>query len=334
MGERNGALDGFRALAALAVLFFHARMPGFRGGFIGVDVFFVLSGYLITAIIREEIATSGSFDYRRFMTRRIKRLYPALLLLLIAFVACAPWLFPKAAVWQEAVLSGSYLSNYSRALYRVPVILQHTWSLAVEMQFYLLWPFVIIVLCRNAPEYASALLMSVFVGITVWRYLVFRDGGVAYYYRLDTRVSGLVLGGAIAFYVWPMILRYAGPLGILSSIMLLAGVVLLRFESVESASWAGALVELCAASVIISALTPGTIVARAFGWRPLAVLGLWSYSIYLWHYPIARLTRVEFGGMMSTLITLAITLPLAAVTYRFVETRFYARRRRADLAPA
>ena len=137
------ALDGVRALAILAVLLFHAKVPGVPGGFVGVDVFFVLSGFLITTILAGEHRRCGRIDLPGFYRRRLRRLYPALIVFLCAYLLTAGLLFPRVAPekhGRDALLALFYLADYGRALDMPLSVLNHTWSLAVEAQFYLLWP--------------------------------------------------------------------------------------------------------------------------------------------------------------------------------------------------
>lgn len=129
------ALDGLRALAALMVVAFHVSLPRFEGGFLGVELFFVLSGYLISSLLRREVARTGSVDLKSFWTRRVARLMPTLALMLAAFVLLSPLLFPQADLLAEVGFSLFYLSNYSRVLWESPDLMGHTWSLAVEMQY-------------------------------------------------------------------------------------------------------------------------------------------------------------------------------------------------------
>src|SRR3546814_6270958 len=155
------ALDGLRAVAVLAVMVFHA-MTGFAtGGFLGVDVFFVLSGYLITCLLLVEHHGAGRIAISAFYLRRALRLYPALLLMLAVYLLAAPWLFPEASVSshaRDALLAGTYLSDYSYAFFKEPFYLKHTWSLAAEEHFYLLWPLLLGGMLRFGPAMLIRLL--------------------------------------------------------------------------------------------------------------------------------------------------------------------------------
>lgn len=196
------ALDGLRAVAVLLVLAFHARVPGLQGGLLGVDVFFVLSGYLITRLLLQEHAERGRIDVAAFYGRRLRRLYPALLLMLGAYSVWAPWAFQHRAIehGRDALLAVLYLADYARAFWQAPVVLQHTWSLAVEAHFYLLWPAVLIGLLRLPPTRRVQVLLLLYLAALAWRshnMLSVRDwAGV--YYAFDTRLAGLLLGALAA----------------------------------------------------------------------------------------------------------------------------------------
>src|SRR5690554_740053 len=153
----NLSLDGIRAIAALIVVACHAGMPGIGGGFLGVDIFFVLSGYLITRLLHSEHSATGRIDFRSFCRRRLRRLFPALATLLVIYLIAAPLFFPNIPMHKhmlDATLSALYISDYARTLGVPPSVLNHTWSLSVEMQFYLLWPGVMLLLLRLPPRTA------------------------------------------------------------------------------------------------------------------------------------------------------------------------------------
>lgn len=167
------ALDGIRALAALTVAVYHARFPGLPGGFFGVDVFFVLSGYLITRLLLDEQARSGGLRLDRFIVRRVRRLLPALLLMLLVYLLAAPWLFPDVAFakhLRDAFLSAIYVVNYAAALGAGVSVLGHVWSLAVEMQFYLLWPLVLLGLLRLPRPVAMGVILVLYMLATAMRW--------------------------------------------------------------------------------------------------------------------------------------------------------------------
>lgn len=193
--------DGVRALAVFAVLAFHARAPGFEGAFFGVDIFFVLSGFLITRVLVGQSEEGGRLALGNFHLRRLRRLYPALILLLTVYVVAAPALFPDYQGHQlDALIAGFYLSDYARAWWDIPEILQHTWSLAVEEHFYLIWPIVLTLVLKLHPSRRVYALVAMFLLTCAWRtwLSVTPVQWTEVYYRFDTRLTGLVAGSLLA----------------------------------------------------------------------------------------------------------------------------------------
>src|SRR5487761_2131823 len=155
----NQALDGLRAVAIGLVAADHCWVPGFDSGYFGVDVFFVLSGFLITQLLVDEYDSQGQIDLGKFYLRRLLRLTPPLAILLAVYLAVAPTLWPHYGLWphiRDAALAGLYLADYGRAFWSQPTLLEHTWSLSVEEHFYLLWPFAVLLLGRVEPRWRVA----------------------------------------------------------------------------------------------------------------------------------------------------------------------------------
>ncbi len=336
--QRDQALDGLRALAALIVVAFHAWAPGFRGGFIGVDIFFVLSGFVITRKLRSYLDAGEPMPFGRFLWERIARLYPTLLLMLVVFAAVTPWLFPQAHLAGEFWLSALYLADYSKLFWNLPDYTSHTWSVAAEMQFYLFWPLVVLVL-HPLRLRALPILLALFAAASLWRTVLFlnADDFLRAYYPLDARLSGLILGAALAFVPWRISRPLAPFVAVVALLVLAMCVMSLRFGREAASTWGGVVVDLSACALIAALLVPASPLTRLFSTRPMVVLGAWSYAIYLWHYPIARLTREAFDGWTSLAITLALTILLAGITHEWVEkpaTRWLRGLKRPALRPA
>lgn len=326
---RDQGLDGLRALAALVVLAFHAQLPGLGGGFIGVDVFFVLSGFVITRKLRNSIEAEGRIALASFWRDRLIRLCPALLLMLVVFVAVGPWLYPSADLTREFWLSALYLSDYAKAFGDVPDYTAHSWSLAVEMQFYLAWPFVVIALHRRS-RLAVAALLVLFVAASLWRMNIYvAEGFQRTYYPLDTRLSGLVLGSTLAFVSWRPSPALALAIAAFAVLILTAGVTAFTFRMEFASTWGRVAVDVTSAALVLALLVRQSPLSRLLGCTPLVILGGWSYAIYIWHYPIARLTREAFDGYTSFGITLFATLLLAGLTHELLEKRLVPRLIRA-----
>ena len=315
-------LDGLRALSALMVVAFHCRIPGAGGGFIGVDVFLVLSGFLITGILRQEFTETFRIALGRFYLRRALRLWPPLIMMMGAYVAFAPTLLQTDDAFRDAALAGLYLSDYARAFWAIPDYLSRTWSLSVEEHFYLIWPAVILLIGRRQDQSVAAILIVLFVLATTWRIVdvvVWQDWARTYY-RFDTRMSGLLIGGAIAVLPIRLTKSAAIMVGRLSLAVLVFIMVLGAWKNQSSLTWLGIIVELAAAGLVWS-LASGhqTAIGSILSSRPLVYLGLISYGFYLWHYPIGRAVRGLFDPWTTALIVVPSSFVLAMLSYELME---------------
>lgn len=329
--QYNPALDGVRAIAALAVVASHCRVPLLNGGLIGVDVFFVLSGYLITSILRAEAMEAGTVSLRRFYWRRALRLWPPLLLMLVGYAALAPSLLPPGDMVADVALAATYLTDYALAFWRTPVNLSHTWSLSVEEHFYLIWPLVILATRSFSRSALLRIFAMGFVAATVWRIADASIWGdwVRTYYRFDTRMSGLMLGGLIAVSNWRPPAEQAAMIGRLSVYVLIAALVTFRFKVLGFTSWGGIIVDLAAAGLILSLISgEATGLFRALSRRGVVYLGKISYSIYLWHFPITLVVRGQVNPVAAFLAVSVLSIAIAALSYEFLEKPMKSIRRR------
>jgi peptidoglycan/LPS O-acetylase OafA/YrhL len=330
------ALDGIRAVAVGLVLAEHGGLPGVPGGFLGVDVFFVLSGFLITSLLLEELGRTGRISVRDFWIRRVRRLLPALLVV-VAAVLVARSMFPDDAITglrDEAVAAFLWLANWAFVAQGTdyfsqgspPSPLQHMWSLGVEEQFYLAWPLLIVgipltvlAVRRTAPS-LRAVRWTVFVialtgaavSATLAILLVSDETLNRVYFGTDTRMQALLLGAAAAALLvrdWPA-LTAGGP-GIRSRwgrwgarLASLAGVAILAVAA-HGASGAvddfrsGLLIVVAVGAVLVvapAALDQRGPVARVLSLRPLVWLGAISYGVYLWHWPVFLVLNGERTG--------------------------------------
>ena len=340
------ALDGVRALAVIAVLAYHADLRAAQGGFLGVDVFFVLSGFLVTALLLTERQRFGHFSLYRFWGRRARRLLPAVAVLLAAVAMAVPLLAPDQGYRLRGDLGAAlaYVSNwrlifeqqsYFQATGRPP-LLQHLWSLAVEEQFYVLWPVFLGVglrLTRRRRRVGAAAVVLA-AGSTVLM-AVLHDPTAdpsRVYYGTDTRLAALLVGAALACF-WPARTakrrpRVPKPVLEVAGLAALGGLVLCvrdvhqyrpglyRGGFLGVAVLAGVVVAVCASR-------RPTLLSRFLAQAPLVWLGKRSYSVYLWFWPVFMLTRphadVPLTGWPLLALRLAITLALASASYRFVE---------------
>lgn len=346
------ALDGLRAFAVLAVIAYHMRMPWAPGGLLGVTVFFVLSGYLITSLLLIEYDDTGKIDLPHFWLRRIRRLVPAIVLVIVCTaVLCT--LFNHALLTKmrpDVLPSLLFFNNWWQIFHDVsyfealgaPSPLAHFWSLAIEEQFYLVWPvalFAALKLGAKKGTVRNAVLVLAALSALEMA-LLFNPAAdpSRVYYGTDTRAFSLLIGAWLAF-VWPSHL-----LGAKSGVRLtkrersvldgvgaaaLAGLLLLVVFSngFSPFLYRGGLV-LCSvltAVVIAVMVHPASVIGRVAGARPLVWIGKRSYGIYLWHYPLLLL--MDQGGIGDTpwwlyLLQLAAVFGCAALSYRFVENPF------------
>lgn len=326
--QYSAALDGLRSIALLLVLCYHARVPGMHGGFLGVDVFFVLSGYLITRTLAAQHGEIGTIRIAHFYGRRLRRLYPALLLLLFVYLLIAPYAFPSARSHaRDALLAATYLSDYGFAFWRAPWILQHTWSLSVEEHFYLLWPVVLTIIFKLPSHRQVQLVLGLAVIATLWRWHVIYnvDAWHQPYFRFDTRLSGLLLGSAAGI-LRPKAPRFAPLVG--SALLLAAMLGAAPKHSDALMHWMAA-AELGAVMLVIAADR-----ITLLTWPPLVWLGKLSYGVYLWHFPIMLwLRRQDIVGLESLALGGGISIMLAATSYYTVEAWARPKRATTDVKP-
>ena len=267
-------LDGLRALAITSVMGFHFVTPLMSGGSLGVDVFFVLSGWLITSILASEAEGAGRIDYGAFLLRRARRLLPALTVLLVAYVSLAPLLFPQFASrrWLDAASAAFYLTNLRETFWPAESPLSHTWSLAIEEQFYILWPLALLGLLRLPRRSAAQLLIGAWTALSLARVACLHlwQGPAAYYFT-PLHATGLLLGAALALH------PVATSLGRVALAILVA--LFIAGRTSQTFVFVQPIAEIAAAAVIANP-------AKFLGAAPLRFLGRISYGVYLWHIPI------------------------------------------------
>ncbi len=344
MKHRAPGLDGVRALAVLAVMAFHEGMRGTPGGFLGVDIFFVLSGYLITDLLVAQRARLGRLDLRGFWTRRARRLLPALAVVLVVVTAAVAVLEPGQLSGLRPTLAAAvtYSSNWYQALHQVsyfdafgpPSPLQHLWSLAIEEQFYLAWPLIVgLLLTRVSDRVTRALFAWAGAGLSaLLMALLYAHGGdpSRVYYGTDTHSTALLIGAALAL-TWPLgeiasasrdIVRRLDFLGV-AGLALLAWAVG-HLSGADPAVYPGGLVlAALAAGALILAATAGGAVGALLSLAPLRWLGIRSYGIYLWHWPvIALVTAIRgrgTGDFWLWVMEAAAAISLAAASWKWIE---------------
>ena len=324
-------IDGLRAIAVVSVLFYHFEVPGFSGGFTGVDVFFVISGFLITQLIVGEIEATGGFDLKRFYIRRARRLLPALYVTLVATLAAGwAWLTPELfqdAAWSvlAAALSASNIlfsfeaaDYFGRASYLKPAL--HSWSLGVEEQFYLVWPLLIMTLWRRLARLHLLVVLLGLAFVSLCAAELWSERTSAFF-LVPFRVYEFAIGAAL---VWlPTRLSTSLREGMTLAGLALIVIATLQFDDRVHFPGLSALIPCCGAALVIAAgdAKYSGLLLR----NPLCVgLGLISYSLYLVHWPLFVFTRLNAAEMDAAMHVwlLAASVALATVSYFCVERPF------------
>ena len=351
-------LDGLRGIAVIMVMFAHFPDQGSsptyervwsllqhaRPGYIGVDLFFILSGFLITRILLNERDTSGRISFYNFYLKRTLRIFP-IYYLAVAFTALY---FPDGSVGLPSLLS--YTFNYYHSLHPAPHPLEHTWSLAVEEQFYLLWPFVISVLPSRFGRLVTAVvipLLALAAAIVFWQALNSNLAAMLIYQSLPTRMLSLSLGAYLAFREreGAVFSRRACTGSILLGLIVLTLDVILRADNVITAEgeyWSFALMGYGAFGLGILAYLTGSAspVARFLALKPLRYVGRISYGLYLYHLIVLYalgLNQAALDGagvpLQSILQALLLTFAIAILSFHLVEQPLMRMRNRFMFAP-
>ncbi|WP_255523440.1 acyltransferase [Acidovorax sp. IB03] len=312
------ALDGLRGLAVLAVMLFHAQVPQVVGGFAGVDIFFVLSGFLITSQLMQELHQSGHIRWGRFFMRRLLRLQPALLLLLLTYILgwIAGWIpGPGSTVTRDVSIVLLAMTHWARALdWYPPDYLGHAWSLGIEEQFYLLWALLLAAMGRYATRRWSVLALALAGTLAgmLWMLWLHTAGAkpVRLYNGLDTRAMALLCGCALASWLHtrrperldnvplPSHLvshsRAVSYTGMMALALLLLGMSSLEWHNSLMFPWGYMAIAVTATLLVWSlVLAPSGLCSAILAWPPLVAVGKISYGLYLWHYPLFRVAEAK-----------------------------------------
>ena len=343
-------IDGLRAVAVIAVLFYHLGISWIPGGFLGVDLFFVISGYVITRLVLDSIQRSSALDLREFYLNRLRRLVPALVFMVVAttmfigvwapetmrrFLTDLPYVFTGSMNWSLVNRQQDYFSTIGR-----PPLLQHTWSLAVEAQFYLIWPLVLLFILKyfgkkNIP--IASLIAAGASGIALFIYSIKIDASVSHavshvYFGTDTHSIGLFLGSALAVSWIPQNLSktiskraqdFVDGVGIIGLLGLLATFLFINETDATLYRLAFPLAGIFGCATLMSVVHPASRFAPLLSSKFLLWIGERSYGIYLWHWVIFQVTRpsIDLAGQTWALYSLRvlIVLALADVSLRWIE---------------
>jgi peptidoglycan/LPS O-acetylase OafA/YrhL len=349
-------VEGLRAVAVLAVVLFHAAVPGTEGGFVGVDVFFVISGFLITGLLWREAGSGDRIRFARFYGARARRLLPAAVVVLVATAAVATAVLPPLqvrGVLGDAVASALYVGNYRLAVQGTdylaasspPSPFQHYWSLGVEEQFYLLWPALLVLaawaggrVLRHRSAAAPAVVLAAVAAASFAVSLVWTATSPPWaYFSLPSRAFELAVGGLVALSV-PLWRRIPGPVAAVGGwaglALVVGSCVLLSARTPFPGTAALAPVLGAALVVVAGCAAPRGGAGALLGLPPLRWIGRLSYSWYLWHWPVLVLAPPLLGhrlGLPARLAAAAVSGALALATLHLVENplRFAAPLRRS-----
>lgn len=325
-------LDGLRGIAILAVLIHHQLTTfSLKGGFLGVDLFFVLSGFLITGLLLAEFDTSGSISIRKFYMRRVLRLGPALGLYLIAclLVAYHTQIIPVARQLKLIAMALLYSTNWRMAFGWDPVLdpTAIIWSLSIEEQFYLVWPLLLFIclslkLKRRA---IAAALVVVIIAIVVHRNVLFDAGTdlTRLYYGSDTRADALLVGCLSALIPFRKAGRLLGVLAIIAALLFLILTTQASFTDGWLYRGGFTLAALLSAILIVSAANfPPRPLATVLRFSPLRWLGRISYGLYLWHWLVIQTTTLYYFGYWESWAKLALAIGVSALSFYVIERPF------------
>ena len=331
-------IDGLRAIAVVAVIFYHAKITLFKGGFIGVDIFFVISGYLITSIILKELITTGSFSFKYFYERRVRRIIPVLLFVMLVSLPFAwMYLIPGAFVdFSKSILyslgfGSNFYFHYSGQQYGVESGLLkpflHTWSLSVEEQYYILFPIVSLVIFKYLKKFFGVFLIVNFIISLIIADWGSRNYPSATFYLLHSRMWELIAGSLLAYYEiikGKQISKYP----LLNSTCLSLGFFFVIFaiifgkEHFPHPSFY-TLIPVTGVCLIIWFSNRDAIITKILSSKLLVGIGLISYSLYLWHYPIFSLLRVSGNfpkdDIFKGICVIIILILLSTFSYFFIE---------------
>lgn len=340
-------IDGLRAIAVLSVLFFHLNNSFLSGGFVGVDIFFVISGFLITKILIKDIE-KDNFSFSFFYIKRIRRIFPALFVVLLACLIMATltltaedfkW-FGKTLKYTSLQISNilfqKQVGYFDPAFEGMPLL--HTWSLGVEEQFYLIWPVMLLLLfkfkkCKNIPFYG--LITISIISLALSQYLVSSDHQRIAFFSLPSRLWELGLGGILAFdkIKQPQNRKINELLGILGIALIAASLFIVKNNSFPGLI---ALLPCLGAGLVIFSgnKEKTTITAKILSGKILVFIGLISYSLYLWHWPIIVFYK-EYSGeanlsLMVGLVISSIAIFISYLSWRFIENPFRKRKELKD----
>jgi peptidoglycan/LPS O-acetylase OafA/YrhL len=325
-------IDGLRAVAVIPVVLFHANVYGFAGGFLGVDVFFVISGFLITSIIIADLE-KGRFSIAKFYERRARRILPALTVMMAVCTLFAwKWMLPSEITEFGKALAATALfvsnvlfwreTNYFSADAALNPLL-HTWSLAVEEQFYILFPLVLFAMWSRLRRGVMPLFVigiAASLTLTVW---AAENAPIASFFLAPTRAFELLIGSCAAWFAHKRAPMKSEAASIAGLCMVMGAIVFLADETATPGFWS--LIPVLGTAMILLFARDGTLVAALLGWRPIVGIGLISYSVYLWHQPILSFSHIRLARPADGLtlwVLLVATFAVGWMSWAWIEQPF------------
>ncbi|MET3613457.1 peptidoglycan/LPS O-acetylase OafA/YrhL [Rhizobium aquaticum] len=327
--------DGVRAIAIISVVVSHLFPNSLPGGWAGVDVFFVLSGFLITTILLDEIKTTSGIDIKSFYIKRMLRLLPAFAVMLIVMTAFLLITKSGRELYRflgSVVISAAYLMNINRAFNLFEQgYLGHTWSLAMEEQFYLIWPAFLLWTFKRKPVAWIGGLICLVTALRV--YLTIRGADVERVYNgFDTHSDGLLIGSLLVFFPNAMRMRELASCFVLIPLALLTGLLALAEQRTFFAPVFGWALSALSAAWMIYAIPKNRMLRALLSLKPLVYVGKVSYAWYLWHFPVLVLSSQFLPRSQAILLTLA-SFGIAALSHEFVEKPFLSLKARFKRRP-
>jgi peptidoglycan/LPS O-acetylase OafA/YrhL len=338
-------IDGLRAIAVGAVILYHAKVPGFSGGFVGVDIFFVISGYLITRILMDEWAASGRLSIADFYIRRARRILPAYVAATLVTVLVGWFLLTPAeytALFESAAASALFIANFyfadhmsyfQTASEQLPLL--HLWSLAVEEQFYIVWPIAAFAVYRLVPPRFRIVVigLALIVALMVTEWALRNKSTTMVFFWSPFRAWEFLLGAILVMMPPPKLgALWSWLAAVAAAVCLVASIALYRPGAPLFPGVAAALPCFGTALLIYVGMSKGAPSAVVLGAAPLRGIGLISYSLYLWHWPVFAYARVYLGRDLNPLETsaaIAVSIVLAIGSWKFIEGPF---RRRPNVS--
>jgi len=335
--EYRADIDGLRAIAVLAVVFYHAGLNYFSGGYVGVDVFFVISGFLITGIIVRELR-EGKFTLTGFYERRIRRIFPAVFSLILVVILASAFLYNASdfsSISRSAIATTLFSSNMlfwrESGYFEAPSTLKpllHTWSLAVEEQYYIFFPILMVWVVKFfKSRFRTVIFVLLLVSFALNIFGTYQYASAAFYF-MPLRAWELFIGSMLA--LWepstPIKTGFRNILSIIGIGAIFASIFIFSDETIFP-GWAAILPVLGSAFVIFGGMDSQTFIRKFLGSAPLVFIGKISYSLYLWHWPLLVMGKYYLIREMTTvdlIYWLIVTFGISTLSWKFIETPFRA----------